>query len=83
MLELSGILGSILFAICAVPQAIECIKTGHARGLNYFFLIAWALGEVFTIIYIWPRQDWILLGNYFFNSLCVIIMLKYKIWERK
>jgi uncharacterized protein with PQ loop repeat len=83
MLELSGLIGSILFAICAIPQAIECIKSGHSRGLNWFFLIAWAFGEIFTVIYVWPKQDWILLGNYFFNSGCVAVMLYYKIWERK
>jgi uncharacterized protein with PQ loop repeat len=83
MLELSGLIGSILFAICAIPQAIECIKSGHSRGLNWFFLIAWAFGEIFTVIYVWPKQDWILLGNYFFNGGCVAVMLYYKIWERK
>lgn len=83
MLEIMGLIGSLLFATCAIPQAIECIKAGHSRGLNSFFLLAWAGGEIFTIAYVWPKQDWILLGNYFFNGLCVAIMLYYKIRERK
>jgi len=83
MLELSGIIGAILFAFCGLPQAITCIKTGNSRGLSWTFLIMWFFGEIFTIIYILPKQDYILLGNYILNFAFLLIMLKYKIWERE
>jgi uncharacterized protein with PQ loop repeat len=83
MLELSGIIGAILFAFCGLPQAITCIKTGNSRGLSWTFLIMWFFGEIFTIIYILPKHDYILLGNYIMNFAFLLIMLKYKIWERK
>lgn len=77
-----GWIGSILFAICGLPQAVQCAKNGHSRGLNWFFLLAWLFGEIFTIIYVWPKADYILLSNYFVNLIFLAIMIRYKIVER-
>ena len=82
-METIGWIGAALFAICGLPQAIQCYHDGHARGLNWFFLGAWFFGEVLTIIYIWPKQDYPLLANYFANMCFLLVMLKFKIWERK
>ncbi len=81
-LETIGWLGSILFAICGLPQAISCIKTGHAKGLDWGFLMAWFWGEVLTLIYIWPKSDYPLIFNYSLNMFFLVIIFKYKIWER-
>lgn len=81
-METIGWIGSILFAVCGLPQAIQCYKDGHSRGLNWFFLICWFGGEVFTIIYVWPKGDIPLLFNYFLNLGFLGIMLRYKIKER-
>lgn len=81
-LETIGWIGSILFAICGLPQAISCIKTGHARGLDWGFLLAWTLGEIFTLIYIWPKSDWPLIFNYSLNLMFLCVILRYKIFER-
>jgi len=77
-----GWFGSIMFAVCGLPQAIQCAKDGHSNGLNWFFLIAWVLGEICTIIYVIPKSDWILLSNYFVNLVFLGIMLRYKIYPR-
>ena len=82
MMEYVGWIGAILFAICGLPQAIQCVKQGHSRGLNWFFLVAWLGGEILTIIYVWPKQDWPLLFNYFLNLVFLLVMIRYKIWER-
>jgi hypothetical protein len=42
----------------------------------------WFFGEIFTIIYILPKHDYILLGNYILNFVFLLIMLKYKIKPR-
>jgi uncharacterized protein with PQ loop repeat len=78
-----GWVGSILFAICGLPQAIQSIRDGHSRGLNWGFLVCWTGGEIFTISYVWPKADYPLLANYFANMIFLLIMLRYKIWERK
>ena len=77
-----GWFGSLMFAICGLPQAIQCARDGHANGLNWFFLIAWLLGEICTIIYVWPTGDYILLSNYCVNLVFLAIMLRYKIYSR-
>lgn len=81
-MELIGWAGSVLFAFCGLPQAIQCFKTGHSRGLNWAFLLAWFFGEILTIVYVLPKMDVPLLFNYGFNLLILIVILRYKIWER-
>ena len=78
-----GWIGSLLFGICGMPQAIQCAKDGHSRGLNWFFLLAWLGGEIFTIIYVWPKADYPLLANYFVNIGFLSIMIRYKVKERQ
>lgn len=82
-MEYIGWIGSILFAICGLPQALQSIRDGHSRGLNWYFLQCWLWGEILTIIYVWPKQDWPLLFNYGMNMIFLLIMVCYKIWERK
>jgi uncharacterized protein with PQ loop repeat len=81
-MEIIGWLGAVLFAICGLPQAIQCYKDGHARGLNWFFLLAWFWGEVLTIIYVWPKSDYPLLFNYSLNLVFLVVIIRYKIKER-
>jgi uncharacterized protein with PQ loop repeat len=81
-METIGWIGSILFGVCGLPQAIQCAKDGHSRGLNWFFLLAWLFGEIFTLAYVWPKADYPLLANYLVNLVFLAIMLRYKIKER-
>lgn len=82
-MEYIGWCGAILFAICGLPQAYQCWRDGHSNGLNWFFLLAWAGGEILTVIYVWPKGDVPLLTNYFINGVFLIVMLYYKIYPRK
>jgi uncharacterized protein with PQ loop repeat len=81
-MEIVGWLGSILFAACGLPQAIECYRTGHARGLAWPFLIMWFLGEVFTLAYIIPNPNWPLIFNYTINLVFLVVILRYKFRPR-
>jgi len=78
MISTLGWLGSILFALCAIPQAIKACREKHARGLDWTFLAMWFFGEVFCTIYAIDIEAWPLVFNYVFNliSLCVIIYYK-------
>jgi len=80
--ELFGWIGSLLFSLCGLPQAVQCARDGHARGLSWSFLAMWFFGEVFTIIYVWPKADVPLLANYMVNLVFLVVMLRYKISER-
>ena len=78
MIELIGWIGSLAFAICGVPQAVECYKTRNADGLTWSFLFLWFIGELGTIIYVIPRGDIPLLFNYTCNFMCLLVILYYK-----
>jgi len=81
-LEFFGWLGAILFAICGMPQAWQSWRDGHSNGLNWFFLLAWLFGELFTIAYVLPKMDMPLLFNYAINLIFLAIMIYYKLWPR-
>lgn len=82
-MEIIGWIGAILFAICGLPQAWACYKQGHSRGLSWSFLLMWLGGEIFTIAYVFPKKDIPLLFNYFLNLVFLLVMIRYKVWERK
>ena len=77
-MEIIGWIGSILFAICAVPQAIQSYKQKHSNGISKLFLALWFFGEVFTTVYILPKQDYPLLFNYSVNFACILVIGWYR-----
>lgn len=82
LLDVIGWVGSICFAVCAVPQAWQSWRQGHGEGLSWFFLGLWLAGELLVTIYIIPKQDWPLLFNYAVNMLCLAVIFKYKLRPR-
>ena len=78
MLEYVGWFGSILLALCGLPQAIESYKTKSSEGLTWGFILMWFIGELFTCAYIVHTLTWPLIFNYSANIifLCVIIYFK-------
>lgn len=85
MIENIGWLGGIMFALCGLPQAITSIKQGHSRGISSWFLFLWLSGEILMQIYVIGKHgmDLPLLVNYWFNTILILIIIKYKIKEVK
>lgn len=86
-MELFGWVGGILLAICGLPQAILSWRQGHSEGIDWSFLWAWFIGEVFLLVHVLHLYglNWLaapLLLNYAFNIVLVGVILRYKIWER-
>ncbi len=78
-MELFGWIGSICFALCALPQVFKTIKDGHADGFSSGSLWLWLFGEVFTIIYVWfDKYSLPLIINYIFNLILLSIIGYYK-----
>jgi uncharacterized protein with PQ loop repeat len=82
-METIGYIGSILLAICGLPQAIESYKTKSSEGLTWGFILLWFFGEIFTFAYILPKMDLPLLINYSANLIFLIIILYFKIFPKK
>ncbi len=76
--EVCGWIGSFLFSICGVPQAVKAINDGHCEGLSWGFLLTWLGGEILTIIYVWPKADLPLLANYLVNLILLAILIRYR-----
>jgi uncharacterized protein with PQ loop repeat len=75
-----GWIGGILLAICGLPQAIMSYQQGHSNGISIWFLLLWTLGEVFTLIYIFPKLDGPLLFNYISNLIFLLVIWKFKVY---
>ena len=81
MIETIGWIGSILFAVCGVPQAWKSFKQKHSNGLSDGMLWAWFLGEILTMIYVYVEKfSWPLLFNYGCNFLCLLVIMYYRYW---
>lgn len=83
MLELIGWIGSIAFAICALPQAYQSYKDGHSNGVTWGLIVLWWIGEWCSLIYVIPMMKWPLIANYVGNIVFVGIITYYKIWKRR
>lgn len=81
-MEIFGWIGAVFMGGCAIPQTWQSIKDGHTRGLNWGFLGSWFIGECAMLIYILPMNDLALSFNYVLNFVLLLIMLRYKVWER-
>jgi uncharacterized protein with PQ loop repeat len=84
-MELIGWIGAACFALCALPQAIQCYKQKHANGLNNLTLILWLIGEILTILYVLDKgaNDLLpLFFNYVVNILLLMVILYYKYFGR-
>lgn len=76
-IEFIGWLASILFLVCGIPQAILCIRQGHARGMSTIAMWTWFLGEVLMLVYLYLKDIGTapLYFNYIVNLLSVGLIL--------
>lgn len=82
LLEAMGWIGSLLFAICALPQAIHSMKNKHSDGLTWSFILMWTFGEIFTLIYAASKNDLLpLIANYTLNLVFLTPIIWYKLYR--
>ena len=86
MFDISGWVGAICLACCAVPQAILSVRQGHSDGISKGLLWLWSLGEIFTLIYLlaqpYDNWNWPLVVNYSANIVFIGIVVWYKIFPK-
>jgi len=60
-----GWIGSLLLAVCGLPQAVKSYREKNSDGISWGFITLWTLGEIFTLIYILNDAfAWPLVCNY-------------------
>ena len=73
-----GMLGSFLAFVCSIPQVIMVIENGNANGLSLSMLWMWIAGMMSLFVYIYKTtKDKILMFQYFFISLEIVVLLYY------
>ncbi len=77
-METVGWIGSILLAICALPEAISAFKRKKTT-VPWSLLVPWGLGELFTLVYVISKLDYALIVNYGLNIIFLCVILKYKL----
>jgi uncharacterized protein with PQ loop repeat len=80
LLPVVGWIGAILLAFCGLPQAIHSWRTGSSAGVTWGLISMWGLGEVFTIVYVFPKMDWPLLFNYAANIVFISVIMWFKVF---
>ena len=81
-MELVAWIGSILLAVCAVPQAIKTFREKNADSLSSWTLAMWGAGELLLAIYTIDLQDWALAFNYTVNLISISVIVRYKFWPK-
>lgn len=79
-------LGSLLLALCGLPQALQAYrKPWSTRGLTWAFLAAWGVGEVCLLVALWgaPGVPWIVLVNYAANAALVGYIAVVKAYQER
>lgn len=79
MLNTIGWVGSICLAICGLPQVYKSWKTKRADDISMLFLILWGLGELLTLIYVFPTFQLPLIFNYVTNIVLIGVIARYKL----
>ena len=79
MIEILGYIGCVAFALCGLPQVIQCYRQGNADGISIYFLSLWTLGEVCYLISTWATFGFVLwlMLNYFMNICWLLIIFYY------
>lgn len=85
MIDVIGWLGAFCFAVCSVPQAVQCFQQKHARGVSGLFLALWVIGEILSMFYVLLHEGfygsaaWPLVANYSVNLFGISIIVWYKL----
>lgn len=77
-MELLGSIGAFLLACCGLPELIRTLKDGKCY-VGWGMILCWFIGEILVLIYVIPKQDFILIFNYLANTIIVGILLYFKI----
>lgn len=83
-IEAIGWIGSTLFALCGLPQAVSSWRHKNSDGLTWTFLLMWLGGEVLTIIYVSSTSGSLpLLVNYYLNAMFLAVIIWFKTFPNR
>jgi uncharacterized protein with PQ loop repeat len=77
-----GWFGSVCFSLSALPQAYKSWSEGHSKGISWGLLILSFLGELCSLVYIYPLNILAFVINYVLNLVFLSIIIYYKLVPR-
>ena len=76
MITTLGWAGSLLLALCAIPQAYKSFTEKRTVGISPAFLWMWLSGEMMASIYVFcEKYSLPLMLNYISNIILILIIL--------
>lgn len=71
-----GWAGSILLALCAIPQAYKSFREKRTTGISPTFLWMWLSGEIMAAVYVYyDKYSLPLILNYITNIILIMIII--------
>ena len=84
MMTILGWAGSILLALCAIPQAYKSYKERQTSDISASFLWMWFIGEWFAMFYIFfEKYSLPLLLNYASNIVLIAVIMWFYYFPKK
>ena len=83
MIEIIGLLGSLLFAVSSWPQAYKAVFLHTTEGVSVLFMLLLMLGGVCSASYAVLTKQYILLPNYISGASGITVVFICRILERK
>lgn len=83
MIDFFGWFGSLLLAICGLPQAIKSFKDKNSDGVSIYFILMWLLGEIFQLIYCLDKLVLPIILNCILNLVFVSVIFYFKVKSKK
>lgn len=76
-IDLLGWAASLCFAVCPLPQVLQCFRQGHAQGISEAFLWIWLIGEFLMVTYLTCKagQQGPIIVTFVVNVLCVLVIM--------
>ena len=84
MMTILGWVGSMLLAICAIPQAYKSLTERKTSGISSSFLWMWFIGEWFALIYVFNENYSLpLIMNYVANIAFIAVIMWFYYFPKK
>jgi uncharacterized protein with PQ loop repeat len=84
MINILGVIASIILISSCIPQVAKSITDGHSDGLSWGLLSLWFLGLVLMGLYVaLSTSSLILIGNCLVQLALVSVLIYYKINPRR
>ncbi len=83
MIDAMGWVGSIMLAVCAVPQAWASYRQGHSDGITKEMLFLWGGGTLLALPLQFDREIVQAVVNYNVNLFLIAVIVYFKLYPRR